>query len=379
MSIGSQQTSSLSQGIESPLEPVQKRRRTDKTLTSPETKIPLNKPEETEMWTEKYQFKSENDIVTNNSQLERLKEWLKNWKRLLAKPDAVVPGRKPGKKGKKYADSESEYYDSDFSNSESSSTRKFYSNGLLLSGPHGCGKTSSVYAIAKLLGFKVFEVNASSPRNKNAIIAELEGAINSHHVNGTVKQQEASGNESNVMSKFFGKPVGEVGGGGGEENRLPNIVVKNKSKKRKNSLRRETIHNLTNKINFNFANKSKVVSDDDDDDDDGDESDLDADDDFFKKNKNHKVTLPGKKSGGKAAVEASKESSFISGSGGDAGSSSLNIQRESLILFDEIDVIFKEDYGFWSAILHFIKRSKKPIVLTTSDEFLQVKFYKLVV
>ena len=55
-----------------------------------------------------------------------------------------------------------------------------------------------------------------------------------------------------------------------------------------------------------------------------------------------------------------------------ASGTSLNIQRESLILFDEIDVIFKEDHGFWSAILHFIKRSKKPIVMTTTDEYLQV-------
>ena len=51
----------------------------------------------------------------------------------------------------------------------------------------------------------------------------------------------------------------------------------------------------------------------------------------------------------------------------------MNIQRESLILFDEIDVIFKEDVGFWSAIMHFIKRSRKPILLTTTDEYLQEK------
>jgi hypothetical protein len=363
----SQSVSCCSQSTESPLEPEQKRRRTDKTLSTPEARF--SKPDESELWTEKYQFKSESDIVTNNSQLERLKEWLTNWKRLLAKPETAVVGRKVGKKGKKYADSESEYYDSDFSNSESSygSTRKFYANGLLLSGPHGCGKTSSVYAIAKLLGFKVFEVNASSARNKNAIIAELEGAINSHHVNGTTARPETGGGDVPVINRFFNKAVVD----GGEENRLPQVtsaVTKNKSKKRKNSLRRETIHNLTNKINFNFANKSKVVSDGEDEDGGvagSDDSDLDADEEFFKRNKNHKVTVCGRKSGGKLAERGH-------GGGGDAGCGSLNIQRESLILFDEIDVIFKEDYGFWSAILHFIKRSRKPIVLTTTDEFLQV-------
>ena len=44
-----------------------------------------------------------------------------------------------------------------------------------------------------------------------------------------------------------------------------------------------------------------------------------------------------------------------------------------MILFDEIDVVFKEDVGFWAAVNHFIKRSKKPIILTTNDEFLQEK------
>lgn len=52
---------------------------------------------------------------------------------------------------------------------------------------------------------------------------------------------------------------------------------------------------------------------------------------------------------------------------------SVNIHKESLILFDEIDVVFKEDVGFFSAINHFIKKSKKPIVLTTTDDFLQDK------
>lgn len=52
---------------------------------------------------------------------------------------------------------------------------------------------------------------------------------------------------------------------------------------------------------------------------------------------------------------------------------SVNIHKESLILFDEIDVVFREDVGFLAAINHFIKKSKKPIILTTNDDFLQDK------
>ena len=53
--------------------------------------------------------------------------------------------------------------------------------------------------------------------------------------------------------------------------------------------------------------------------------------------------------------------------------SGVKIHTESLILFDEIDVVFKEDVGFLSAINHFIKKSRKPIVLTTNDDYLQEK------
>jgi DNA polymerase III delta prime subunit len=53
--------------------------------------------------------------------------------------------------------------------------------------------------------------------------------------------------------------------------------------------------------------------------------------------------------------------------------SKINIHKESLILFDEIDIVFKEDVGFWSAVNYFIKKSKKPIIMTTNDEYLQEK------
>ena len=52
---------------------------------------------------------------------------------------------------------------------------------------------------------------------------------------------------------------------------------------------------------------------------------------------------------------------------------SVRIHTESLILFEEIDVIFKDDVGFLGAVNHFIKKSKKPILLTTNDDYLQEK------
>jgi replication factor C large subunit len=47
---------------------------------------------------------------------------------------------------------------------------------LILNGPPGCGKTSSVVAVSRELGFELFEVNASDKRNK-ASVEELIGNV----------------------------------------------------------------------------------------------------------------------------------------------------------------------------------------------------------
>ena len=150
-----------------------KRRRTDSKQKNPENsndeKCELceqakeekrNRPDHFELWTEKYQYKNEDEIVTNHSQFERLKEWLTNWKTILSKESANSNSASKSKSKNKNDDdsySESDFScDSDYSNSSIyGANRKFYANAILLSGPHGCGKTSSIYTVAKQLGFKV--------------------------------------------------------------------------------------------------------------------------------------------------------------------------------------------------------------------------------
>ncbi|CAF1076722.1 unnamed protein product [Brachionus calyciflorus] len=195
-------------------------------------------------------------------------------------------------------DSNSEAYDSDSDYSDSnldssSSGNKFYSNAILLSGPHGSGKTSSVYTISKQLGFKVFEVNSSSLRSKTQIIQDLERVLDSHHV--TTKKE----NLNFKMENFFKK-----------ENSKPKTNVSNN--KTQNSKKRKS-----NKTSCPYESVIELTSDSDNSDN--------------------------RKAG--------------------------NLHKESLILFDEIDVVFKEDVGFLSAIYHFVKKSKKPVILTTSDDF----------
>ncbi|XP_070524431.1 enhanced level of genomic instability 1 isoform X2 [Cardiocondyla obscurior] len=115
-------------------------------------------------WTFKYKPMSAQEIVGNEEAAGKLKDWLSGWRASLTKEDDGSSG--------------DDFYSSDYS----SSCNDINNQVAVLLGPHGSGKSASVYAIAEELGYSVLEVNASSRRTGKRISKELQEATKSHRI-----------------------------------------------------------------------------------------------------------------------------------------------------------------------------------------------------
>ncbi|KAG0648803.1 Chromosome fragility-associated [Hyphodiscus hymeniophilus] len=176
-------------------------------------------------------------------------------------------------------------------------------NAILVSGPHGCGKTAAIYAVAKELGFEVFEINSSSRRSGKDILERVGDMTRNHLVQRAHDQAQL-----------------------------------------------ESLDEDAQRISDALADDIKT----------GRQGTMNS---FFKtKNATKSKPKP------KKPEPTAKTSTPIQASLAPRAPSKQ--QKQSLILFEEVDVLYEEDKQFWSTVISLITQSKRPIIMTCQDESL---------
>ncbi|XP_074486562.1 ATPase family AAA domain-containing protein 5b isoform X2 [Sebastes fasciatus] len=288
------------------------------------------------LWTDKYSPQHSSEVVGNSASVNKLQSWLKKWK-----IRADCDERRKMEERKREEKSNDSWDCGDFQGETGAEDDREepLCNTMLITGPPGVGKTASVYACAQELGFKVFEVNCSSQRSGRHVLSQLKEATQSHLV-------EMSGKDP-LKPTYFNNyntnsctPKSET---------LPGKTVrpKNASKKRAAQKFGHSSHKgKTNPATVTLANYFKMKSK--------------ADHLHF---------------GGLSPSEKpDSEKSCNPSPGSDQTVPRNKKTATSLILFEEVDVIFDDDVGFLAAIKAFMTTTKRPVVLTTDDPSFRERF-----
>lgn len=276
-------------------------------------------------WPQKYQPMSAVEILQYGKEAFLLRDWLQALKvQSVDTGEAKVKPAKPPKKKRKknkldsfIVDSDEEADDMDevsdpeedwspdrrgvkktviragdslARDSKTSTTR--LTNTVVISGPHGCGKTSAVYAIAKELDFEVFEINSGSRRSGKDVLEKIGDMTRNHLVQHHQVDVSATANNEEEVAEDI------------------------KSGKQ---------------ATMNTFFKAQVTP----------------------------QPVKKKKPGDKKAVAPVRP---------EPKKLPSKSQKQSLILLDEVDILYEEDKQFWNTVISLIAQSKRPFIMTCNDE-----------
>ena len=194
-------------------------------------------------------------------------------------------------------------------------------NTLLLAGPPGSGKTAAVYACAKELGWDVFEVYPGVGKRSGQGLDQLVGEVGKNHLvrNAGTRKKDPEG-KKNAFVEIFGKTLD---------------------------------------MNTNDGTEREPI-----------EVEVDGDE--------------GRSGGGKKSnidfgfLVPSRSAETPNSDPNTKGQTSEQIPgvRQSMILLEEVDILFDEDRGFWTAAINIIKDCRRPVIITCNGIF--VTFFKFV-
>ena len=193
---------------------------------------------ETLSWAQKYAPKCAANVLGSSPEVSALREWLEALKvnsvggalkELAAKSKRGGATKPPKKKRKKDELDDFIIDDEDgLGDWDELGGGKKLSNLMLLTGPHGCGKTATVFAVAKELEFEVFEINPGSRRSGKDVLEKIGDMTENHLVQRQAQehpnqaaidsdserltdavQKDIESGRQKSMSSFF-KPVAQA-------------------------------------------------------------------------------------------------------------------------------------------------------------------------
>ncbi|KAM5215737.1 ATPase family AAA domain-containing protein 5 [Hipposideros larvatus] len=292
------------------------------------------------LWTEKYQPQNSSELVGNELAIKKLYSWLKDWKK---RAELEERQNLKGKRDEKQEDLSDRI---DFKGSSDEEETRLC-NTVLITGPTGVGKTAAVYACAQELGFKIFEVNASSQRSGRQILSQLKEATQSHQVDkqGVNSQKPCFFNSYNIgkSPKKLNSPKKVVT----SPRKLPPPSPQSSGPKR--ALPPKTLVNYF-KVSSKPKNNEEIGE-------------------RLENNKGMKTYFEQKQ------IIQTKSTNTTNSNVKEFGAEEPSKKNAtSLILFEEVDVIFEEDAGFLNAIKTFMATTKRPVILTTSDPTFSLMF-----
>ncbi|KAK7548020.1 hypothetical protein IWX49DRAFT_546869 [Phyllosticta citricarpa] len=185
-------------------------------------------------------------------------------------------------------------------------------NLVLISGPHGVGKTAAIYAVANELDFQVFEINSSSRRSGKDVLDRI-GDMTENHI---VQRKSKMANDVDT----------DLSAADRDTERLTDALEKDIQ-----------------------SGKQKSMSA------------------FFKPTAQAQSKATPKP---KNTTNSSNTNPKKSSSQSTLGGKPRQTQKQSVILLEEVDVLFADDKNFWQTVEHLALSSKRPIIMTCTDESL---------